>query len=302
MTPAEDYVQRVNRAIDHVLAHLGEPLRLEDVAAVACFSPCHFHRVFRSAIGETLADFITRVRLERALRMLAHDQSTNLTRIAHDCGFGSSSNFSRVFKARFGVAPSRFDLQDHRLKRRTELQNTIGDPETRHRLDRLPPGTNPDGFEVRLRELPARTVAYVRVLDPFRAGRVTDAAARMVVWAEERGIAEGQWLGSMWEDPDIVAHADCRYDIGLEVDHVSDVDARGEIGRYEFGPMLVAELEIRGGIDLEQRALDWLFGTWLPGSGYVPADLPAFEAWIGRPFAHGFEHFELYVQLPVERA
>jgi AraC family transcriptional regulator len=47
------------------------------------------------------------------------------------------------------------------------------------------------------------------------------------------------------------------------------------------------------------RALDWLFRTWLPASGRMPTDQPCFEAWIGRPFAHGFEHFELYAQLPV---
>jgi len=65
--------------------------------------------------------------------------------------------------------------------------------------------------------------------------------------------------------------------------------------------MEVAKLEIRGGIDLEMRALDWLFGTWLPRSGYVPTDHPSFEAWIGLPFANGYEHFELEVQLPVVR-
>ena len=37
-----------------VLLHLGEPLRLEDVAPAAYFSPFHFHRVFRSIMGETL--------------------------------------------------------------------------------------------------------------------------------------------------------------------------------------------------------------------------------------------------------
>jgi AraC-like DNA-binding protein len=51
-----------------------------------------------------------------------------------------------------------------------------------------------------------------------------------------------------------------------------------------------------------ERALDWLYRTWLPESGYVPADQPAFEAWIGRPFAHGMQHFELHVQVPVESA
>jgi AraC family transcriptional regulator len=40
-----DYVHRVNRAIDHITRHLAEPLPLDEVARVACFSPYHFHRI-----------------------------------------------------------------------------------------------------------------------------------------------------------------------------------------------------------------------------------------------------------------
>ncbi len=58
---------------------------------------------------------------------------------------------------------------------------------------------------------------------------------------------------------------------------------------------------MRGGIDLEHRAFQWLFGVWLPKSEYVPDDHPCFEAFIGRPFAHGMEYSELYAQLPVRR-
>ncbi|MCB9831229.1 MAG: AraC family transcriptional regulator [Planctomycetes bacterium] len=297
MTAANElYVQRLNQAIDHVLAHLGEPIRLEDVARAACFSPGHFHRIFRATIGETLAEFVTRLRLERALRLLAHDPRANLTRIALACGFGSSSNFSRVFKQHHGVAPSRFDLGSLRDRRRAELQALIEAPEEGRRLDRLPPGQNPDGFTVVLRELPARVVAYLRVHDPFKPGRVDGAAARFVAWAEERGVADGQWLGYMWDDPNIVALENCRYDVGLEL---PGHRASGEIGRIEFPAMRLAEIEVRGGIDLEQRALDWLYGSWLPSSGMAPSDQPCFEAWIGRPFAHGLEYFELKAQLPV---
>lgn len=293
-----DYVARVNRAIDHVLAHLTEPQRLEDVAAVAYFSPFHFHRIFKALTGETLQKFVSRLRLERALQMLSHGPDRSLTEIALACGFASSSDFSRSFKQRFGVPPSAFDLTTFRAQRRGEMQDLITQPETRHLLDRLPPGENPDGFAVRMRDLPARTVAYIRVFDPYANPGVMDAAQRLLAWAEERGLADNQWLGYMWDDPEIVALADCRYDVAVEVD---DVVPDGEIGRFEFPAMRVAEVEVRGQIDLEQRALDWLYGTWLPGSGYVPSDQPAFEAWIGRPFAHGHEHFELYVHLPVCR-
>jgi len=65
--------------------------------------------------------------------------------------------------------------------------------------------------------------------------------------------------------------------------------------------MVVAEIEIRGGLELELRALQWLYGNWLPRSGYLPDDHPGFEAWIGRPFVHGYEHFELHIQVPIRR-
>ena len=64
------YVDRVNRAIDFILQNLAEPLKLDDVARAAHFSPFHFHRVFRSLVGETLNNFVKRVRLERALYLL----------------------------------------------------------------------------------------------------------------------------------------------------------------------------------------------------------------------------------------
>ena len=295
---SSEYVARVNRAIDYIVRHLAEPLRLEDVARVACFSPFHFHRIFRSLIGETLSDFVKRVRLERALHLMAHGAERSLTEIALACGFSSSSDFSRSFKQRFGVPPSVFDIETHRRDRREELKWNSGDPAVAHLLERLPPGENPDGFEVELVSIPARCVAYIRVLDPFRPDVVPAACERLIAWAEQRGLADGQWLGYMWEDPEIVALPDCRYDVGLVV---PEFKPSGEIGRMDFAPMTVAQVEIKGAIDLEQRCLDWFFKTWLPASRFVPDEQPCFEAWIGRPFAHGMEYFELYAQLPVVR-
>jgi AraC family transcriptional regulator len=288
-------VERVNRAIDHVVQNLDRPVRLAEVARAACFSPFHFHRVFRSVVGETLGQFVARVRLERALQMMARAPRRPLTEIALACGFASSSDFSRAFKQRYGLAPSRFDLAAWRDSRRGELQAVVNDAAP-HQVGRLPAGENPDGFRVELRDLPARTVAYIRVLDPYHGSGVVDAIGRLMAWAEERGVADGQWLGYQWEDPEIVALEDCRYDVALEVERV---EPDGEIGRYDFPAMRVAQVEVKGGIELELRALDWLFGTWLPASGYVPDEQPCFEAWIGRPFAHGFEHFEVHAQLPV---
>lgn len=302
--PGQAYVQRVNRAINYVLAHLDQPLPLDAVARAAGFSPFHFHRIFQSATGETLHHFVKRVRLDRALSLLTHEPERSLTDVALATGFSSSSDFSRSFKQRFGVPPSAFDIEHFRLQRREEWQAAIADPELRHLLDRLPAGENPDGFEVTMRDLPARDVAYIRVFDPYRPDVVAQAVERLMAWADERGLGENAWLGYMWDDPEIVAHPDCRYDAAVVIDEAAraHITPGGEVDHLRFPAMTVAEVEVRGAIDLEMRAIDWLYKTWLPSSGYVPTDQPAFEAWIGRPFAHGYEHFELYAQIPVERA
>jgi AraC family transcriptional regulator len=291
-----DYLRRVNRAIDHVLVHLNEPLPLEVVAKVANFSPFHFHRIFKVVVGETLHDFVTRLRLERALTLLSRPEPPNLTEVALECGFASSSDFSRSFKAHYGVPPSRFELPAYREERRAQLSAVIPGG---HLRSRLPAGANPDGFVAQVRALPPRRVAYVRVFRPYEGNGAMEAIDRLLRWAEPLGLADGQWLGYQWDDPEVVPLEQCRYDVGLEVPATATL---GEgLQDLLFPAMQVAELELRGDAGLELRALDWLYTTWLPSSGFSPDHQPCFEAWIGRPFAHGTAHFELRLHLPVVR-
>ncbi|MFG0320657.1 MAG: GyrI-like domain-containing protein [Planctomycetota bacterium JB042] len=284
---------RVDRAIDHVRGNLAEPLDLERLAHAAGLSACHFHRVFRARTGETPHAFVKRLRLEDALRRLAHGRPRSLTEVALASGFSSSSDFSRSFRQRFGVPPSRFDLEAWRRRRRDDLGRAT------------PAGGLPDGagdrFEVALRRWPAFTVAYLRVAAPYREGVVHAATTRLVEWAERRGVADGRWLGYQWDDPTVVALDDCRYDVAVDVTG-RGVAPEAEVGTFDFPPMLVAEIEVSGPVALELRAIEWLHSDWFPRSGHVPADRPSFEVWAGRPFAHGLEHFEVTVAVPVERA
>lgn len=296
--PPFTYVDRVNRAIDFVIQNLDRKLTLELVAQSAFLSPFHFHRIFKASVGETLNEFIKRIRLDRSLSHLSRTDATrsSMTQIALACGFSSLSDFTRCFRQRYGIAPSKFDVEAFRAENRRKWQSQVVEDRYGYLLDKLPGGANPDGFEVQLRRLPERHVAYVRVPDSYRHGAVPAAAEWLVGWAEKRGLANGQWLGYMWDDPEVVPPEKCRYDVGLVVPgEIREAD----VSLLRFPEMVVAEVQIRGPIDVEVRALDWLFGTWLPDSGFVPSDQPCFEAWDGRPFQHGMTHFELRIQLPV---
>lgn len=298
-TPAT-YVERVNLAIDHIVDHLDQPLRLTSIARVAGLSPYHFHRVFQAIVGETPADFAKRLRLDRALAMMATRPRSShpLTRIALDCGFSSSSDFTRSFKQRFGAAPSRFGLDAWRELHRRKLEAIVSGATQRPYVRELSASPGRNTFAVRIRDLPPRTVAYIRVAKPYAGDGVLGACQRLVAWAERHGCADRQWLGYQWDNPELVPLERCVYHVAVEADRVPP---RGEIGRFTFPAMTVAQVEVRGGIDLELRVLQWLYGSWLPRSGYVPDDHPCFEAWIGRPFAHGTGHFELDIQLPIRR-
>lgn len=58
------YIYRINQVIDYVRSHLDEELSLQTLASLATFSPFHFHRIFKALTGETVNDFVRRVRLE----------------------------------------------------------------------------------------------------------------------------------------------------------------------------------------------------------------------------------------------
>jgi AraC family transcriptional regulator len=292
------YLERVNRAIDYIVVHLHEPQCLRDISRAAMLSPFHFHRVFQALMGATPAEFVKRLRLEKALGLMARSRAMSLTSIALACGFSSSSDFSRSFKQQFGVPPSVFDIQAWRKARGHELEAMIEEDVAVSRLEALPPRANPDKFRVRIRNIPERLVAYIRVDMPYQGDAVFQAAERLVQWAERHGFANRQWLGYQWDNPEITSLEDCRYYVAVEAETFTP---KGEVGLFRFPPMAAAEVDIRGTIESELRALQWLYGTWLPRSGCLPDDHPCFEAWRGLPFAHGTDYFELAVQLPIRR-
>jgi len=91
----------------HCEDHLEEPLTLPALAAIAGFSPHHFHRVFHSVTGEAPKQYLRRLRLERAVHRLKVTPD-NVLRIALESGFATHETFTRAFVRQFGISPSEF--------------------------------------------------------------------------------------------------------------------------------------------------------------------------------------------------
>jgi len=106
----EEIFTRVCRAREFLYASQDRRVCLDEASRAACLSPYHLHRAFRQAFGETPHDFLTRVRLERARRLLSASQLT-VTEICLSCGFESPGSFSALFRRNFDQSPSQFKRQ-----------------------------------------------------------------------------------------------------------------------------------------------------------------------------------------------
>jgi AraC-like DNA-binding protein len=92
------------RALDAIHEEPGSPWTVASLAHLARASRSQFAEQFRDAVGDTPARYLTRVRMERAERMLR--AGVSVTDIAYRLGYESDAGFSRAFRRHAGVAPS----------------------------------------------------------------------------------------------------------------------------------------------------------------------------------------------------
>ncbi|CAH2933994.1 MAG: Transcriptional regulator, AraC family [uncultured Paraburkholderia sp.] len=102
--------RRIRRVTDYIRAHLGADLAIGELAAHADLSSFHFARVFRRETGETPHQYVTRLRLEEAARLLRSTDQTVL-QIAIAVGYENASHFSVQFKRDYGVTPLAYRLR-----------------------------------------------------------------------------------------------------------------------------------------------------------------------------------------------
>lgn len=104
---AQDENERIMVVKQYIQAHLHEPLERATLAQIAGFSVSHLHRVFTAAVGESIAAYVRRVRLERAARKLRMGAS-DIGEVALAAGYETHAAFGKAFKQQYGLSPSAF--------------------------------------------------------------------------------------------------------------------------------------------------------------------------------------------------
>ncbi|MGG9963136.1 AraC family transcriptional regulator [Ferruginibacter sp. SUN106] len=100
--------------------HYTEHIDLDNISDEAYFSKFHFIRLFKKIYDKTPHQYLTVVRIDKAMHLLK--AGTPVTAACYAVGFESLSSFSGLFKRTVGISPSDYLLQQQIIKK--ELQQT----------------------------------------------------------------------------------------------------------------------------------------------------------------------------------
>lgn len=100
-------LQAIQKAAEYIRLNYRHKLTIDDIAQAVYLSPCYLSRIFKQSLGCTLMEYLTRIRVEKAKKMLRNPKY-NVMQVAEESGFEDPGYFTRVFKKIEGVTPSRF--------------------------------------------------------------------------------------------------------------------------------------------------------------------------------------------------
>lgn len=298
----EIYMGRINKVFDYIDRHIDQPLFLNDLASEAAFSPFHFHRIFTFFTGETVNEFIVRVRVEKSASMLIGNPKLSILEIALQCGFNSASVFSRTFKKRFKVTPKSFRKHYFKNSKNSQLNSNIG------KTDLLsPPYFSPEQQkkwrlimkkDIQIKELPKLRVAYCRHTGAFE--QIGTAYEKLFRWAGPRGLVQfpkTKTLTVYHDDPTVTAIEKVRQSACITIDE--PVKPEGEIGTMEVPAGKYAV----GGFEITEEGFQDAWDSmcnWLTDSGYQPDEGFPYELYHNNHKEHPEHKFILDICIPVK--
>lgn len=298
----EEYMRRIHKVQDYIETHIGEPLSIEVLSNAAGFSKYHFSRVFQGVLHESLAHYVLRIRMERALFLLAHRTDRSITDIALELGFTDSSVFSRAFKNYYGVSP-----REYRQEYSKNCKDSFLLSEYNKKAAKKEWGESrfPVTAQITFERLEEKQLAYVRHTGTYEtlAKEYPNLIERLFVHASKLGLlVEGQnWVLAIYHDnPEFGEETQFRTSLCLTVPDDIAMKDDGVLGSMKLAGGLYAVGHFKILKSQYGDAWNYMYQEWLSNSGYVPKNADPFEVYRNIPSdEEGFLH-EVDIYVPIE--
>lgn len=98
---------RITQIIQYINENYNQITDISQIAEQFYISKYHLCRFFRKSLGIPLMSYLNSIKISKACEMIKGGYG-NMTKVAIDCGFNSSSYFCKVFKKEKGISPSEY--------------------------------------------------------------------------------------------------------------------------------------------------------------------------------------------------
>ncbi|MFB9279516.1 response regulator [Cohnella cellulosilytica] len=99
--------QAVEVALQYIQGHYHTDLSLEKVASIVYLNPIYFSQLFKQKTGHGFKEYITQLRLERAMELLRKSE-LKIVDISERVGYPDMRHFSQIFRKKTGLTPSEY--------------------------------------------------------------------------------------------------------------------------------------------------------------------------------------------------
>jgi len=99
--------EQIDRIYEYVFQNIQEGINLKDAAQLVYMEPSSFCRYFRKKTGQTFMEYVKKVRIGIAAKLLAETDKP-VTLIGYECGYNNLANFNHYFKVMMFKTPSEY--------------------------------------------------------------------------------------------------------------------------------------------------------------------------------------------------
>lgn len=266
-----DYYQRIQEALDYIEENMDKMISIQEVSKIACYSPFHFQRIFQTVTGFSLQGYIRKRRLTLAAKALCQ-RDRSVIEIAQTYGYGSQEAFTRAFDALYGVTPVRY--------RKGEKPAAGVD-----KIDFLSLGKTIAGTlkmdKPCIKEMPTKYVQgfeySTSIIDEQHfndtAGFYDDFGKNEYFFKIKGSLTPAFAHGVSLNFKD---DGKFSFVVGEEVANKDENLEQGFVN-VEIPEGRYAQFKINGSVELSQNTWRYVYGVWLPQSGYRRRDTPDYE-------------------------
>lgn len=270
MDTQDRYHESLNRALHFMEENLDKKILLKDIAREAFLSEYHFHRIFKSLTGETIKEFLIRLKIERAAGLLKHS-GKDIGQIALESGFENHETFTRAFRRFFQTTPQVYRETIHEVretKKKEYLKKAIN-------LEKL------NVEEPHIKHLPDLHLAYVRHTGSY--DKVASSFQRLMFWASTHLVLKlaPTTLGIVHDNPDLTEEEKIRFDACVVV--TKPIQPKGELAYKKIEGGKFAMFRYKGPYETFYSVYDYIYNVCVFEKSWELADKPAIEWYIKSP-------------------